>query len=286
MMYSQPDWRSVAQAQGALICAVQVALDCAPPLLKSSRWRLIPGFVCSFRETGRRNHLDAMWGPLFAQRLVNYIGQESPSCSLSLSGCVRRSHLNNSNVSAQRPALANIDAICMRFGRQAYIIISGMILMYCSHSLLNQIELNNFEMLQILWDCECLHLTKATPLYEVIWICVKEESTVHQEPLSLLIWRKYLANWMDCGTHKAQIKELWETERQSVPSPPSEGMGAAQSRSGCSQIPTVQPVLQRRKQRGWHLQLQHTTQLLIYADQTSFGGLSDMGIDSISFTPY
>ena len=27
-------------------------------------------------------------------------------------------------------------------------------------------------------------------------------------------------------------------------------MGAAQSRSGCSQIPTVQPALQRRKQRG------------------------------------
>ena len=46
-------------------------------------------------------------------------------------------------------------------------------------------------------------------------------------------------------------------------------MGAAQSRSGCSQIPTVQPALQRRKQRGRHLQLQHTTQLLIYADQTS-----------------
>ena len=44
-------------------------------------------------------------------------------------------------------------------------------------------------------------------------------------------------------------------------------IGAAQSRSGCSQIPTAQPVLQRRKQSGGHLQLQHTTQLLIYADQ-------------------
>ena len=45
-------------------------------------------------------------------------------------------------------------------------------------------------------------------------------------------------------------------------------VGAAQSRSGCSQIPTAQPALQRRKQRGRHLQLQHTTQLLIYAYQT------------------
>ena len=91
------------------------ALDCAPPLLKQE-------FVCSFRKTG----------------------QESPPPSLSLSGCVRRSRLNKGNVSAQRPALANIDAICMRFGRQAYNIISGriliiqrMILMYFSHRLLN-----------------------------------------------------------------------------------------------------------------------------------------------------
>ena len=73
---------------------------------------------------------------------------------------MRRSRLNNGNVSAQRPALANIDAICMRFGRQAYNIISGMILMYCSHRLLSQIELNNFEMLRILWDFACLQLTK------------------------------------------------------------------------------------------------------------------------------
>ena len=46
-------------------------------------------------------------------------------------------------------------------------------------------------------------------------------------------------------------------------------IGAAQSRSGCSQIPPAQPAPQRRKQRGRRLQLQHTTQLLIYADQTS-----------------
>ena len=32
--------------------------------------------------------------------------------------------------------------------------------MYCSHRLLSQIELNNFEMLRILWDFACLQLTK------------------------------------------------------------------------------------------------------------------------------
>ena len=37
-------------------------------------------------------------------------------------------------------------------------------------------------------------------------------------------------------------------------------IGAAQSRSRCSQIPTAQPIPQKRKQRGRHLQLQHTTQ--------------------------
>ena len=43
-------------------------------------------------------------------------------------------------------------------------------------------------------------------------------------------------------------------------------MEGDQSRSGYSQLPTALPVLQRRKQRWQHLQLQHTTQLLIYAD--------------------
>ena len=43
-------------------------------------------------------------------------------------------------------------------------------------------------------------------------------------------------------------------------------MEGDQSRSQCSQLPTAQPVPQRRKQRWQHLQLQHTTQLLIYPD--------------------
>ena len=69
-------------------------------------------------------------------------GQESLPPSLPFSGCVRRSRLNNGNVSAQRPALENIDAVCMRLGRRAYYIISGRILMCFSHRLLNQIEID------------------------------------------------------------------------------------------------------------------------------------------------
>ena len=43
---------------------------------------------------------------------------------------------------------------------------------------------------------------------------------------------------------------------------------------------TAQPVPQRRKQRWQHLQLQHTTQLLIYADPLplAFHMLKMMGI--------
>ena len=61
------------------------ALDCAPPLLTVTT------------RTGIRLQLSD--------------GQESPTPSLSLSGCVRRSCLNKGNVSAKRQALANIDAI-------------------------------------------------------------------------------------------------------------------------------------------------------------------------------
>ena len=42
------------------------------------------------------------------------------------------------------------------------------------------------------------------------------------------------------------------------------------SRKDVVNFPTAQPVSQRRKQRGRHLQLQHTTQLLIYADPLPF----------------
>ena len=41
-------------------------------------------------------------------------------------------------------------------------------------------------------------------------------------------------------------------------------MRRVQLQERCSQLPTPQPFQQRRKQRWQHLQLQHTTQLLIY----------------------
>ena len=39
-------------------------------------------------------------------------------------------------------------------------------------------------------------------------------------------------------------------------------------------FPAAQPVTQKRKQGGRHLQLQHTTQLLIYADPLPFQFIS------------
>ena len=42
-------------------------------------------------------------------------------------------------------------------------------------------------------------------------------------------------------------------------------------------FPAAQPVSLRRKQRGRHLQLQHTTQLLIYADPLPLGYYGKLG---------
>ena len=84
------------------------------------------------------------------------------------------------------------------------------------------------------------------------WGTVVGNIFCHHHPVTKIGYCDYFAVQVSARTQRRLIT-MWQWEEFS-------------SRKDVVNFPTAQPVLQRRKQRGRHLQLQHTTQLLIYAD--------------------